>query len=327
MQFTAPAPLSQPLFDLSNSYENSTQEMIQEMAGSNDGRVYAIVKDHSFLIVSRINSLVVGVFTVLGKLIGDTNTLASVFRKLDRHVLKGIEHLMSAPGYLSVLAKSMKHAVGLIDTVQVFSDLDNFYNCKYKNDKIFAYFSKLTVTVADAGGALLWFEEMSFIHLSSIAQTMAEIRVFKFVPNAVASVTSLAHVGPLSSLNSLAAKIGDIRIFSFMMKTSMAFIATRALTLTYIFLTIDAIQRLMNPGTQVQKIQASLDLSVYLSELVLDALMTMKVANLYFMGVAGGTAIALVIASFAYRIFHADELKQAELIKINETTQKSCAIT
>jgi hypothetical protein len=125
-------------------------------------------------------------------------------------------------------------------------------------------------------------------------------------------------------LSRTAAAIGEFRVFSFITKTSMHFVAVRALTLTYALLAIDAAQRLfVESGTREQKIQAGLDLSLYSAELALDALMTIGVAHLGIMGAAGVGAIALVVADVAYRMFHQKELNEAELKRINQSTEKA----
>lgn len=290
----------------------STQRSVSAYANQS----YAIVSHECSQTVSKLTTLTQNMFLVGSSIVCDTNAMASIFRKLDRHVIKGIEHLAEVPGKLEKLTQSLKHAVGLIDFVQVFTDIDYFYNRKFEKDRIFACLSKISVTVADFGGAILWLEELSFMHLSSIAHSMAEIRVFSFVPKTVESASKLLGLGSASVLSKIAVKIGEVRVFSFMTMTTMHFIATRALTLTYIFLAIDSVHRLINPGTEVQKTQASLDLALYLAELILDALMTIGVTNLVVMGATGVGAIALVIASFSYKLFHLEELK-AEPVKLN----------
>lgn len=306
----------QPASDITPFVISPAVKSTQRSVGSYASQSYAIVSHECSHTVSKLTSLAQNIFLVGSSIVCDTNTVASIFRKLDRHVIKGIEHLAQVPGNLEKLTHSLRHAVGLIDFVQVFTDIDYFHNRKFEKDRTLSCLAKISVTVADFGGAVLWLEELSFLHLSSIAQSMAEIRVFSFVPKALESTSKLLGMGPASVFSKIAVKIGEVRIFSFMTMTSMTFIATRALTLTYIFLAIDSVHRLINPGTEIEKTQASLDLALYLAELVLDALMTMGVTNLLVMGVTGVGAIALVIASFSYRLFHL-EGHQAEPLNLN----------
>lgn len=233
----------------------------------------------------------------------DANALASVGRKFDKQVVRSLEYMMRMPGCLCKLQGSVNHAVGLIDSAQVLADVHYFNTKQYLNDRIYGVASKVFFTVADVTGAMLWLQEMHFFNLGQISVAISNIRVFSFVPKAAAATSRLFGINSLR-LAGVAAYVGEIRIFKFVKGVSIGFISCRALTLAYILAAADSVHRLMVTETRTEKTQAALDLAAYLSELVLDGLMTFGVANLTVVGGAGVVAICLVAASFVYRKQH-----------------------
>jgi hypothetical protein len=89
------------------------------------------------------------------------------------------------------------------------------------------------------------------------------------------------------------------------------FITLRALDLGYALLAIDAGRRLLNAENVKQKVSAGLDLTSYLAELTLSAILLAGVTNVIGLGVAGSTCVALTVSSFLYRIANEKEIKQS----------------
>lgn len=248
----------------------------------------------------------------------DTSATAGVFRKLDHHVLKFFEHLSDSKGSLIRFGTFLKRNVAFIDFVQLASEINYFAGCKFKErknaqgevvkqrDNNVVISGRAAFLTANTGGALLWLEEMSFFSLSQIGKAIGEARVFSFVPKVISSIPVLRD---LPGLQNVAKTIGEFRAFSFVKHFSCLSITLRALDLGYALFAIDSSRRLFNASNKIQTISAGIDLSSYLAELTLSALVFAGVTNIIGLGVAGATCITLAAASFLYRVTHEKEMK------------------
>src|SRR5262249_41085423 len=84
-------------------------------------------------------------------------------------------------------------------------------------------------------------------------------------------------------------------------EVSLSVVILRGLTLLHLLLAVESLQYLVNPANDIQRNQAAIDLTLNLSELVLDAMLTVGVANVMALGAAGVTCITLVLASFFHK--------------------------
>jgi len=256
---------------------------------------------------NAIENFVQGFFRAMTELTADTNALAAFFRKLDKHVLVMMEQLGKTPEFFNKFRENIRATVGFIDFVQVAVDVDYFANAKFKEDNKLSIAGRISIAVADVGGALLWLQEMSFFNLSKAATSIGNIQVFSFVPKVVSVIPVIRDV---AALQRVAATVGQVRIFSAITKISLGFVAERALTLGYVFFAAESFQRLMSPGNHFQKTHAALDLASYISELALDALLTVGVTNIIGLGVMGTVCLSLALSSFLYKVFNEKEIKQ-----------------
>jgi hypothetical protein len=279
------------------------------------GRCVRFVEKAVNCTLHGITALVQKVFYGLSALAGDSNALAAFFRKLDKHVLRMMEHVGNLPGYFNRFGAAIRSAVAVIDFAQVAADIDYFINGKFKQDNKINIAGRVAACVADVGGALLWLEEMSFYSLSKAAAAIGNVRIFSFVPKVVSIIPGVRNC---TRLQSVAATVGNLRVFSFITKISLGFVAERALTLAYAFFAIESFKRLIEPGTGIQKVQASLDLASYSAELALDALLTVGVASTVVLGIAGATCLTLALASFLHKVSHEKELKKATVVPEQE---------
>lgn len=301
--FQAGAVLKEKDRDSHNSQNHNCISKISAWSG----RSISLIENGAKSISCKIVHLAQNVLVGLSALCEDTNALAALFRKLDKHVLRMFEQTARIPGYFDKFADSIRSTTGVIDFVQVAADADYFFNGKFKDDNKLSISAKIALTITDVGGSLLWLEEMSFFTLSKAAASIGNVRIFSFVPKLISSIPVIRD---FAGLQRLAATIGNARIFSWISKISLGFIVERALTIGYLFLAAESIQRLIQPGNSYQKTQASLDLASYVSELALDALLTIGVTSVIGLGAVGSVCITFALSSFAYKLFHQDELKK-----------------
>ena len=120
----------------------------------------------------------------------DANSFARVL-KFAGYSLGAVE-IITGRAYLGILSNMMGNADNLIDTVQVFGDLDywvsgqvfedwgtKIYNAKYKVAAFVSFFA------ADALGILMWLDELKFINLAKIAGNIeSKFPAFKVVGQA-----------------------------------------------------------------------------------------------------------------------------------------------
>lgn len=266
------------------------------------GRTISTMKDSLQSIFLRIAHAAQSVLFTLGFLTTDANALANIFRRLNGQVFNAVDQLSSIPGFFNKFRAASGSAVGWIDTLQLFSDVNYLYSGKYKSDSNVGIAAKISIFAADIGGSLLWLQEISLLNLSKAAATLGQTRFFGFVPKIVSCLPLIRDV---SGIQRLASAIGEIRVFGFVNQISMKFIAGRALALAYILFAVDSSKKLLDANNTVtQRTQAGIDLSRYLSELALDAMLILGVTNVIGLGVMGAVCITTGVASLAYRVNH-----------------------
>lgn len=249
----------------------------------------------------------------------DSTATASVLRKLDHHVLSLIEYINKAPGSLTQFQLFVRRNVAFIDLAQLCADIHYMVAGRMKDvinaegeavkvkDTGIMQAGKTAALAANTGGALLWFNEMGLVSLSKAAETIGQVRLFSAVPSLVASIPG---VKDFPKLGKIANAIGELRVFSFLKHTSCLFVTLRALDIMYACFAVDAAQRFMNAENRIKAISAGLDLSSYLAELTLSAIILAGVTNVVGLGVVGATCIGLTASSFLYRTMHDKEIKQ-----------------
>jgi hypothetical protein len=280
------------------------------------GHCFVVIKNTLSDYIRGIERTARKALYVLSALKDDVVTLASVFRKLDKYVIDAIERLAKIPGYLGQFKNILKNTVGVSDFVQVAADVDYFFNCKFIKENTIAVAARISGAIATSGGALLWLEEMSVLKCDEIAGAIGDTRIFNFVPKTATMLASVTGCQSFTKISKLAVAIGEIRVFNAISKISLNFVASRALTLYYIFASVDCINQLQQPTTDVQKMSSSLNLASYLSELVLDALVTVGVTNVLLLGATGTVSISLVLAAFFYKVLHPVEQQVSQPEKV-----------
>lgn len=288
-------------FRIDAAAQNNSESVCQSATCNWRGRTVSTIKNGFESFFSKTVFVTQKTISTLGSIAADPNAIAGIFRRLNGQVFKAIEQLASIPGCCSKLRAVSGSAVGYIDALQVATDVDYFCKGNLKKDDNLKAASRVSLFIANAGWTLMWLEEMSFFSLSKAAAALGEVKLFSLVPKAVACIPLVRNV---SGLQRLASAVGEIRVFGIFNKLSMNFIAGRALTLFYTFSAVDAIRTLAKAdGSKHAKTQAGLDLSNYVSELALDAMLTVGVTNVIGLGAIGAVCMATAVSSFAYKTY------------------------
>lgn len=265
------------------------------------GRTVKTVKDNVESFFAKIVFVAQKSLNALGNLGTDPNSIATIFRRLNGQVFDAIEQLAKIPGFFGKLRGSSGSFVGYVDALQVTGDVKYFAKGEHKTDNSITVASRISLFVANAGWTLMWLQEMSFLSLSKAAAALGEVRLFSFVPKVISCIP---YVRDVSSLQRFASTVGEIRVFGIFNKLSMGVVAGRALTLFYVFSAVDAIRSLVNAdNSKAVKIQAGLDLSYYIAELTLDALLTVGVTNVLGLGAVGAISIVAAVTGLVYKTY------------------------
>jgi hypothetical protein len=301
------------------SPQDNAQDTLKQKVTEWSGHIVHGVSDAARQTLSGIYSAIGHIFKAGAAISTDNNALTSVFRKLDGFIFKAIEVIKDIPGYFDVYGKAVHQGVGVIDTLQVAADVDYFFNKKYKDDSGLSFASRVALAVTNAGGAILWLNDLAFINLSKAANvigqtrvfravaTLKDVRVFSYVPKLVAFIPGVSN---LPRVQAAAAAIGELRVFSPLFKITMGSFVLRALTLTYTLMAAEAVQRWMQPGNEAQTRQAGLDFSWFASELVLDAALTFGMTNVIGLGALATACAALAASTVIHRTYNMQLLKQ-----------------
>lgn len=264
--------------------------------------------------VSKIGNAVCSVvqnfFWGSSVLVADSFMIATIGRKLGNQVLNLCEYIHGVPGSLQDFARMIRHCVAVIDFVQIAHDINYFMFSKEvsKADGL-TISAKLSFFAANVGGVLLWMQDMSFCILKNTAAKLGEVRLFSFVPKVVSSIPVIRE---FKTLQTVAKAMGELRVFSFLQKLSLLPIVLRALDIGYACLAVDAAIKLGKADSYVKTIASSLDLSAYLSELFLNAIIFAGVTNVVALGVAGTACIAFAASSYLYKAGHEKELNHVQ---------------
>lgn len=289
--------------------QSDSQSSISSPIACSDWFGHAITSIESgiSLTANTVKSAVQNIFWGASDLCADSFVVATIARKLDHHVLAFCEHLSGAPGSLRKCAEMLNHCVAFVDFVQIASDIHFFFFSKGASKANGLTFTgRVAFLAANVGGALLWMQDMSFFVLKNTAAKLGEVRVFSFIPKAISSIPVVRE---FKALQTVAKAMGELRVFSLLNKLSLLSLVLRALDIGYACFAIDAGIRLWNSENQMKSVSAALDLSHYLSELFLSTMLVAGVTNVVTLGVAGTACIAFAASSYLYRAEYKNELK------------------
>lgn len=281
--------------DFSSSNSNFKKTSAHQTSATWDGRAIKSVVQSFLLSPIYVAQAIIN---AAGSVTKDPNTLASVLRRLNCQVLDAIALARTIPASLYKFKAAGTSYIGFVDTLGVLGDLQYFSRKDYKKDSNLQVAGRSALAVANAGGALLWFEELKFFKLSHIAHKLGEVRLFSKVPTLVKSIPLVRDIPHLTQA---ANSLGKVHVFSGLKNLSMCLIAARALVLYYLFSALNSMRKIAQTHDAVERKQAGLDLSYYASELALNSLLIVGVASTAGLGALGATCVATGLASFTYR--------------------------
>lgn len=240
----------------------------------------------------------------------NTDALATVFRKINNHVLALVEKIRHIPGYFDSFRKSLGNTINCIDFLQTATSIHYFFSKQFLKDSKAFVAARVGILIADVGGAVLWLRSMGFSVFSKTAETVGNFRVFGFVPKVISVIPGLRNI---EAVKNCAQAIGNLRIFSPLAKIPLGFVVTRALALGYTFFAIDAFKRMINKESATcEKRQAAIEFARFVGEVLLDALILAGVTSIVGLGVAGGTVAGLALGTILHKMYYTKELTAAQ---------------
>lgn len=270
------------------------------------GHVVTDVRNGAKYVSDTCLNVVHHIFRTAGAVAADSNALANALRRINKQILVLVESLRNTPGYFDVLRKDLSSIIGVVDLIQIASDINYFVKGKFKESSLAVFCGKVTFAFVNTGVVMLWTEQFKLVSWSKVAQSIGELRLFSYLP---AITSSLPYLRESAKLQSFAAAVGEVRLFSFVAKIPLLSTVQRLVTLGYSFLAINAIQRLFNAKNEFARTSAGLDCGNYLSEVALDALIVAGVTNIITLGAVGGACLTFGLSSFIYKHYHQNELK------------------
>lgn len=275
------------------------------------GRAVTAVKDGLYTCAASIAHVFQNTIRVLGSLIGDTNELSAVFKRLQLYTVPLIETLKGTPNKFAKLKNSLQNCRDSIDLFQLADDAVYFARGDYKKSSSLSVAGRISLFVTNVTGTAAWLTSLGVINLGKAAKAIGNLRIFSLVPAIISSIPGLRD---MPRLNSIANTIGNVRVFSFINKISLGFVAERALGLAYVFWAADAFRRLISSESNVyQKTQAAIDLASKSIMIALDAMMLVGVTCAIGFGVLGTVSLGLTLTNYVYSLYHDKELKAQPL--------------
>jgi hypothetical protein len=163
-------------------------------------------------------------------------------------------------------SSSFTQASDMIETVQILSDIDYFYNRKYKQDSNLLVSSYLTLFFTDIFGLFLWLDELTVIRLADITKNFGNIPILKYIT-------------PLSFVTAIKCTY----------------------TLGYALMGCHSIPILIHKATPIQKRQALLDLISCIAEVAFGIFLLSGAASAPLYIGLGVTAALLGYVSFLHK--------------------------
>lgn len=154
----------------------------------------------------------------------DSNSLVSLIR-VSGYIFTGYNFArgrFTDPNRSNILTQSSD----MIETAQIFSDIDYLLNRKYKNDGKWAIAGNVSLFFSDICGVFLWLNELTVIQLAKISNALGKVPVLKVLA-----------------------------------KVTLINVVKCTYTAGYALLGFDAIYRLVHEKETIKKRQAALDLA------------------------------------------------------------------
>lgn len=266
--------------------------------------VHAIksIKTCSLKVINKTQKAFETTISIAGSLVTNPTFLASVFRRSVSYVIPLIEHT-SKTANLTLLKRGLSRARDSIDVLQV--DYHLITSGRWKEGDLAESVSNVSFFVSGVLGNICWLADIGAINLEKTSKAIANLRLFRFIPAVLSNTPGLKN---LSKLGHIAAKIGNVRLFSGIGKLSLGFLVERILGVAYVCLAVHAIQRLAAGGTGTQMTKAALDLADSVSTIALDIVVLAGLTNVVALGVMGCISLGLTVSNYIYELKNKDNL-------------------
>lgn len=253
---------------------------------------------------------------VTKEILNDSGNAGTVIRKISKDLLIFVEMYRSTPGFFDKLREGVKDMGGFMDVVLVAADANYFLKGSFVEDTKSYVAARLAMVVADVGGALLWFEEMGFFDLTKVAQSLGEVRLFKYVP---AIVEHIPVIKNMEIAQHVAESLGEVKIFSVLTKISLEKVVNSSVCLVFGFLTLDAFLKMQDTSEahKYLKTVLGIDSAYYAAELALTLAAFVGVTNVFGLGVLAASCVGLCVGKVVYSVIHKEQLandKEAQRI-------------
>ncbi len=275
--------------------------------GALSGRAISSVQTGGQAFFAKTGEVFTKGLDVVGAHVEDPVIISSICKKMELHCLPLVEHLKDAPDQFKKLKPGLRAARDTIDVLQLACDADYFITRKYKGDSKQTIAARISLLITNIFGTCAALIDFGCKSIGTFFNSLGNVRVFSFVPKLIASVPGLRD---MPRLQRIAESIGNVHVFGVFNKLSLGYIAERFLGLTYAFFAADAIRRLIQPGTAVQKKFAGIELASSVSEVGLNVMTAVGVTNIIGLGILGTVCLSLAVTRFVYNHFHEKEIKQ-----------------
>lgn len=162
----------------SNSGESAYGNSKETSRGSLGGRIVEELKNAPRAVADAAMSVVVSTLEILNGIKNDANALAAFFRGVGYGIM-GLQEFNIR--VLPKLDSRSAVTVNLIDALQIFADIDYFFNSRWKDDSALTIAGRVVLSIADVVGAAMWMEELG-VGLSRAVAAIGQVRYFSFVP-------------------------------------------------------------------------------------------------------------------------------------------------
>lgn len=199
----------------------------------------------------------------VGKITEIPSPFATVCRKITEAVGPSLAYLANCMAKWNAAARNFVCCFEAIDLLEIINDANYFINGGFVKDRAKKHYYSVAAHIAlvpvDMITVVLFLKDtfkMSFRALGVCANAIGNFRVFGFVPKVAQWVQNWPLIRSIPNLTGKAAWLGNVRIFGFFTRVSLATTARVLVTAAYIYFAADAWHR---KGKYQQKSRNYLD--------------------------------------------------------------------
>jgi len=262
-----------------------------------NGRLFSHVSNTLGELSTLAGDLAYAVLFPLNLVFGNIHASNSILKKINRNILPLIENFRGLYAY-KALNDVLGTSVALLDTLQIASGIDYFFNAKFKKDSELMIAGKSFGYIYHAGECLSWIAKEGFINLGTISTKIAEVKIFSLVPRLIACVPIVRDF-PL--LQNAAQAVGNFRIFGLFASMRLQYAIAGSIALCHFFLAADSYQKITLTENHSQIMFQQIEIAKHAAEFVL-AIMTAAIpSNLIGLSIIGTVCVGLELTALIYK--------------------------